>query len=126
MTTREPSPLPLSGGMLLARYRKERGKFTQEEFASRTGSSRSMIAQLESGERQPSGAFLATVCQALQLSSQEEAILFVTYGKLPPGPGKTLACIAALLSLDPDIRPEHKEACIAEITLGYHRYQSEK
>jgi transcriptional regulator with XRE-family HTH domain len=128
MTTTEPfsSSFPIRGGILLAWYRRERGKLTQEELAARVGGSRSMIAQLESGERQPSSTLLAAVCRALQLGEEEEALLFIAYGKVPSEPGRTLACITALLQFDPGIQPGHREACIAEITACYHHHQSEK
>jgi transcriptional regulator with XRE-family HTH domain len=104
MDTLNSSPHPVSGGGLLAQYRKERG-LTQHELAERIGGSRSMIAQIEGGERQPSGPLLVAISHALRLSQEQEALLFVGYNRLSPAPGRSLASIIALIQLDPDIPP---------------------
>jgi len=82
-----------------------------------------MIAQLERGDRQPSGPLLVALSHALQLNEEKEALLFVAYRRLPPAPGRSLACIIALVQLDPDIPSEQKEVLAAEIVASYHQHQ---
>jgi hypothetical protein len=82
-----------------------------------------MIAQLESGKRQPSGSLLVSISYALQLSEEQEALLFVAYKRLPPAPGRSLASIVALIHLDTNILPEQKATLIAEIVASYRQHQ---
>lgn len=54
----------------LVRLREER-TWTREELGKRAGLSRSAIAKVETGERRPSIATLAAICEALECTPSD-------------------------------------------------------
>ncbi len=89
----------IRGGKLLASLRQKAG-LTQLELAKRAGVSRSMIAQLESGERRPSQKLAHTLCQSMNCSVEEERQLLLSYDPLS---GHTPDQIAAFLRSDKNL-----------------------
>jgi transcriptional regulator with XRE-family HTH domain len=101
----------LNGGKLLAELRR-RYDLTQTELAKRAAISRSMVAQLEIGERRPSQKLLRTLCGAMHASADDERQLLLAYEFRPTG--ETPEQIAAFLRADKNLKPEQAER-IAEL-----------
>ncbi len=94
------------GAQLLAALRQQAG-LTQIELAQRADISRSMVAQLEGGERRPSRQMLRLLCRAFNASEEEEQRLLAAYAFLPPG--DTSDQIVALLRADRNLTYEQVE-----------------
>lgn len=101
MADQEPS-----GTALLARLRLQAG-LTQHELAQRAGISRSMIAQIEMGERRPSRKMLARLAEALLLDTDKEHQLYVAFGYTPDADAPEQ--IAAFLRADKHLSLEQAE-----------------
>jgi transcriptional regulator with XRE-family HTH domain len=106
------------GGRLLAELRQQAG-LTQTELAERAGISRSMVAQIESGERRPSRKMLRALGQAVDASPELEDRLFATYDFIPSG--QTPEQIAALLRADKQLTAEQAERIAALVREAYER-----
>lgn len=100
----------MTGGELLAWFRQDH--LSQQQLADLVGGSRSMIAQIELGTRQPSGKLLAALSQVLQLSDVERAMLFLAHGKVEPGQGSMLPYVLAVLRLDDHLLLDQVEALV--------------
>jgi transcriptional regulator with XRE-family HTH domain len=100
----------MTGGELLAWFRQDH--LSQQQLADLVGSSRSMIAQIELGTRQPSGKLLAALSQVLQLSDVERAMLFLAHGKVEPSQRSMLPYVLAVLRLDDHLLPDQVEALV--------------
>ena len=111
-----------TGPSLLARLRARRG-LTQAQLAERADASRSMIAQLEMGERQPSRKLLIRLCEALTLSDEDEDQLYVAYG-FTPSPG-TLEQLSAHLRANKSLPPDQAERLAKLFQLAYERVLQE-
>jgi transcriptional regulator with XRE-family HTH domain len=116
------SPTNIKGGKHLASLRQAI-KLTQSELAERAGISRSMIAQLESGERRPSRKMLYILCRALSATKEEEQQLLAAYEFLPSG--QTPEQIAALLRADKNLTPEQVEQISNLVREAYEKALSE-
>jgi transcriptional regulator with XRE-family HTH domain len=92
---------------------------TQSELAQRADSSRSMIAQVEMGERRPSRKLLARLARALELDAQTEDRLHVAFGYTPGG--DTPEQIAAFLRADKRLSPDQAERLAALVRQAYFR-----
>ena len=101
----QPQP-HLHGAHLLADLRRG-ASLTQVELAKRAGISRSMVAQLEMGERRPSQKLIRALCQAMQASEEQERQLFLAYDFRPTG--ETPEQIAAFLRADKNLSPDQAE-----------------
>ncbi len=101
----------MQGGKLLASLR-QKANITQAELAKRAEVSRSMIAQLESGERRPSQKLVRALCEVMQVSVEEERQLLLAYEITPSG--HTPEQIAAFLRADKNLTDEQAER-IAEL-----------
>ena len=116
------SPTNIKGGKYLASLRQA-AELTQSELAERASISRSMIAQLESGERRPSRKMLYTLCRALNMTKEHEQQLLAAYEFLPSG--QTPEQIAALLRADKNLTPEQVEQITALVREAYEKALSE-
>lgn len=112
-----------TGPSLLVQLRTQR-RLTQAQLAERAGASRSMIAQLEMGERQPSRKLLIRLCGALDLSAENEDQLYVAYG-FTPSPG-TLEQLTAHLRANKSLPPEQAERLTRLFQLAYERSLEER
>jgi transcriptional regulator with XRE-family HTH domain len=104
------------GGKILAALRMK-ANLTQMELAKRSGVSRSMIAQLEIGERRPSQKLLHRLCQCMNVTVEEERRCFLAYD---PIVGHTPEQIAAFLRADKNLT-EQQAASIASMV--YEAYK---
>lgn len=109
---------PMRSSELLALLR-QRKDMSQQKLADATGASRSMIAQLESGERQPSADMLIALSQALFLSKLEQAMLFLAYDKAQADRDSMLPYVVAALHLDPNLLPDQVESLAALLEQRY-------
>ncbi len=117
-----PVRTDLNGARLLAKLRVE-AKLTQGELATRAKVSRSMIAQLEIGERRPSRKLIHNLCHAMQLSEKDEQQLLLAYNFSPSG--ETPEQIAAFLRADKNLTPDQKESLMKIIREMYEKYRGE-
>lgn len=106
---------------MLADYRKRTNR-TQWQLAQEVGCSKSMIAQVEIAERQPSRELLAKLCQVLRLSAEETALLYFEYGWLPPIQQEEgyLPCIRAAIRRDTRLFEVQKENLIRQVETAYY------
>jgi DNA-binding XRE family transcriptional regulator len=95
-----------NGGKLLASLRQKAG-LTQVELANKAEVSRSMIAQLESGERRPSQKLVRALCKSMQVMPDEERQLLLAYDITPSG--HTPEQIAAFLRADKNLTQDQAE-----------------
>jgi len=107
-----------SGAALLAALR-QRARRTQGELAERAQVSRSMVAQLEMGERRPSRKLLERLTEALELSGEDLDRLLVAYGFTPGG--DTPEQIAAFLRADKHLSPEQAERLAKLVRRAYEQ-----
>lgn len=108
----------MTGGELLAWFRQQYG-LSQQQLADRIDSSRSMIAQIEQGTRQPSSKLLAALSQTLQLGDEEQAMLFLAYDKVQSGQDSMLPYIVATLRLDCRLSSSQVESLIDLVAQEY-------
>ena len=106
------------GGKLLASLRQKAG-LTQIELAKRAEVSRSMIAQLESGERRPSQKLIHALCQSMNTSVEEERQLLLSYNITPSG--HTPDQIAAFLRADKNLTNDQAERIAALVREAYEK-----
>lgn len=100
----------MSGGELLAWLRQQHGHLSQQQLADLVDGSRSMIAQIEQGTRQPSSNLLVAIGQALQLKAVERAMLFLSFGKVQADQESMLPYVVAALRLDPCLSVDQVKA----------------
>jgi DNA-binding XRE family transcriptional regulator len=93
-------------GKLLASLRQRAG-LTQVELANKADVSRSMIAQLESGERRPSQKLVQALCGSMNVTLDEERQLLLAYHITPSG--HTPEQIAAFLRADKNLTQDQAE-----------------
>lgn len=105
-----------TGVVFLAELRSQAG-LTQSELAQRANMSRSMIAQVEMGERRPSRKLLARLSTALALNAETEHRLYVAFGYTPDG--DTPEQIAAFLRADKHLSPDQAERIAALVRQAY-------
>ena len=120
----EPVSDPQGDGAALLTVLRQRARLTQGEFAQRADVSRSMIAQLEMGERRPSRKLLARLAEAIPLSSEDEDRLYVAYGFTPSG--ETPEQIAAFLRADKHLAPEQAEQIASLVRRAYEQALRER
>lgn len=113
----------MQGGRLLASLRQKAG-LTQIELAKRAGISRSMIAQLESGERRPSQKLVRTICGVVNSTAEEERQLLLAYEITPAG--QTPEQIAAFLRADKNLTPDQAEHIARLVREAYEKALLEK
>lgn len=106
------------GGRLLAQLR-QKAALSQTDLASRAGISRSMVAQIETGERKPSRKMLQALCQAVNTSDQEADRLFTAFDFIPAG--QTPEQVAALLRADKNLSSEQVERIVSLVREAYER-----
>ncbi|SRR6266487_2853175 len=111
------------GGKLLASLR-QRVQMTQAELARRAEVSRSMVAQLESGERRPSQKLVRTLCRVMDVSIEEERQLLLAYEITPSG--HTPEQIAAFLRADKNLTQDQAERIAALVREAYDKALSER
>lgn len=113
----------IKGGKLLVELRKQ-ANLSQGELAKKAGVSRSMIAQLELGERRPSQKLLKTLSQAFNMKGEEEAQLFLAYdfSSSSEAPDQ----IAAFLRADNNLTPEQAEDIAKIVRRVYNKYVAEE
>src|SRR5260370_20629888 len=73
-----------NGWKLLASLRQKSG-LTQVELANKADVSRSMIAQLESGERRPSQKLIQALCRSMEVTLDADRQLLLSYHLSPSG-----------------------------------------
>jgi len=112
----------LNGGKLLAELRRRYG-LTQAELAKRAAVSRSMVAQLEIGERWPSQKLVRTMCRAMNAAADDERQLMLAYEFRPTG--ETPEQIATFLRADKNLTPEQAERIAGLVREAYEAYKSE-
>ncbi|GLV54334.1 hypothetical protein KDH_11820 [Dictyobacter sp. S3.2.2.5] len=108
----------IQGGKFLASLR-QKVNITQADLAKRAEVSRSMIAQLESGERRPSQKLVRALCQVLQVSIEEERQLLLAYDITPSG--HTPEQIAAFLRADKNLTLDQAEKIAALVREAYEK-----
>ncbi len=108
----------VNGGKLLASLRQKAG-LTQTELASRAQLSRSMVAQLEIGERRPSRKLLRSICDAMSITPEDEQQLLLSYEFTPSG--ETPEQIAAYLRADKNLSQEQAERIMDLVRAAYNR-----
>lgn len=111
------------GGRVLSSLR-QKAELTQTELAKRAGISRSMVAQLEIGERKPSRKVLKALCAAMNSSEDDERQLLVAYQYSPLG--ETPEQIEAFLRADRNLRPEQVQSIAALVREAYERALTEE
>ncbi len=111
------------GGKLLASLR-QKVQMTQAELARRAEVSRSMVAQLESGERRPSQKLVRTLCRVMDVSIEEERQLLLAYEITPSG--HTPEQIAAFLRADKNLTQDQAERIAALVREAYDKALSER
>jgi transcriptional regulator with XRE-family HTH domain len=114
--------LSMDGGRLLALLRRKAG-LTQVELAKQAVVSRSMIGQIEIGERQPSRKLLRRLCDAMNLSEEDERQLVLAYEFRPPG--ETPEQIEAFLRADKNLAPDQAERIANLVREAYEKALSE-
>lgn len=112
------TPDEVRGGKVLSRFRVQRG-LSQQECANQTHTSRSMIAQVEQGVRQPSRALLNSFSEGLQLNEVERAILFLAFGQVDARQKNMLPSIIAVIRLDMHLSPGQAQALVALTEQAY-------
>lgn len=115
METQEPD---VGGGRVLSSLRQKAG-ITQTQLAKSAGISRSMVAQLEIGERKPSRKVLKAMCEAMSVSEDDERQLLLAYQYSPLG--ETPEQIEAFLRADRNLRPEQVQSIAALVREAYER-----
>ena len=118
----EVSQTNLNGGKVLAELRRHYN-LTQAQLAKHATISRSMVAQLEIGERRPSQKLLRTLCRAMNASADDERQLLLAYEFRPTG--ETPEQIAAFLRADKNLTPEQAERIAGLVREAYEAYKSE-
>lgn len=118
-----PQTSNVEGGKLLASLR-QKANLTQMELARQANVSRSMIAQLESGERRPSQKLVRTLCRVLDVSLEEERQLLLAYEMTPSG--QTPEQIAAFLRADKNLTEDQAERIAALVREAYEKALLEK
>ncbi len=108
----------IQGGKFLASLR-QKVNITQMELAKRAEVSRSMVAQLEAGERRPSQKLARALCQALQVSLEDERQLLLAYDITPSGHAPEQ--IAAFLRADKNLTLEQAERITALVREAYDK-----
>ena len=111
------------GGKLLASLR-QKVQMTQAELARRAEVSRSMVAQLESGERRPSQKLVRTLCRVMHVSIEEERQLLLAYEITPSG--HTPEQIAAFLRADKNLTDDQAERIAAQVREAYEKALQEQ
>lgn len=112
----------IEGGQLLVEFRLKAG-LTQVELAKKAQKSRSMIAQLEIGERNPSRKLLHSLATAMSLSEDEYQQLLLAFEFKPSGP--TPEQITAFLRADKNLDPEQADRIAALVKEAYEKAVSE-
>ena len=108
----------MEGGKLIALLR-QRASLTQTELAQRAGISRSMVAQIETGERRPSRKMLQVIGEAVHIDTDDERQLLAAYDFLPAG--QTTEQIEALLRSDKNLTSEQAERIATFVREAYAR-----
>ncbi len=111
------------GGKLLASLRQQ-VNLTQAELAKKADVSRSMIAQLESGERRPSQKLVRALCQAMKVSIEDERQLLLAYEITPSG--QTPEQIAAFLRADKNLTQDQAEQIATLVREAYEKALQEQ
>lgn len=106
------------GGQLLAHYRK-RQDFRKPDLAISVRCSRSMVAQMEAGDRLPSSELVGAMSEALGLNVVERALLFYLYGKVQETGGSLLPYVIAVLCLDPRLGADQIESLVRLVVQEY-------
>ena len=106
------------GGKLLASLR-QKANMTQAELAKKAEVSRSMIAQLESGERRPSQKLVRTLCRAMNVPLEDERQVLLAYEIAPSG--HTPEQIAAFLRADKNLTDDQAERIAALVREAYEK-----
>ena len=106
----------------MAELRRRYG-LTQAELAKRAAVSRSMVAQLEIGERWPSQKLVRTMCRAMNAAADDERQLMLAYEFRPTG--ETPEQIATFLRADKNLTPEQAERIAGLVREAYEAYKSE-
>ena len=114
--------LKTDGGQLLAWFRQEAG-LTQTELAKRAQKSRSMIAQLEIGERRPSRKLLSELCQAMNVEPEAKRQLMLAFDYSPEG--ETPEQIEAFLRADKRLSYEQADAIVQIVREVYAKYTTD-
>ncbi len=109
----------LRGAQLLATLR-QKAKLTQTELAKRAGISRSMIAQLEIGDRSPSRKLLGKLCRVMAISIDEEGQLMLAYNFSPSGEAPEQ--IEAFLRADKRLSYDQAERISSMVREAYEKY----
>ena len=117
------SDLSLDGGKLLSELR-QRSNLTQTELAKQAGISRSMVAQLETGERRPSKKLVHRLCEAMLASDDDEGQLLLAYDFSPSG--ETPDQIEAFLRADKNLTSEQVEMIATLVREAYERARSNR
>ncbi len=107
-----------NGGKLLASLRQKAG-LTQVELANKADVSRSMIAQLESGERRPSQKLIQALCRSMEVTLDEERQLLLAYHITPSG--HTPEQIAAFLRADKYLTQDQAEKIANLVREAYEK-----
>jgi len=107
-----------NGGKLLASLRQKAG-LTQVELANKSDVSRSMIAQLESGERRPSQKLIQALCRSMHVTLDEERQLLLAYNITPSG--HTPEQIAAFLRADKNLTQDQAEKIANLVREAYEK-----
>lgn len=110
-----------NGGKLLAKIRQAKG-LTQTELAKRASVSRSMVAQLEIGERSPSRKLITGLIKAMDASEEDESQLLLAYEYKPSG--QTPEQIAAFLRADKSLSAGDAERIAKIVRAAYEKYAS--
>lgn len=118
MSDTEPIRVPRSGGEVLARFRRHHG-VSQQGLTAQCHASKSKIAQVEHGVRQPSPALLRTMSRTLQLSEVERAMLCVAYDKVDGEQESMLPYVRAVLRLDPLLTSEQADRLVRVVEHAY-------
>lgn len=110
----------INGGQLLASLRQKSG-LTQKELAKKAKVSRSMVAQLEIGERRPSQKLIRELCNAMEASEEDERQLLLAYDFSPSG--ETPEQIEAFLRADKNLTYEQATQIANLVREAYEKYQ---
>ncbi len=107
----------VNGGKLLAELR-QKSELTQQELATRAALSRSMVAQIEIGERRPSRKVIQRLCEAMAASEDNCRLLLLAYDYTPSG--ETPDRIETFLRADKNLLPEQVEQIAALVREAYN------